>query len=1284
MGSTPDFVSGGGEMGALMRAFDFSKSALGPMTDWPHSLRAATSICINSRYPMFIAWGEHRSMLYNDAYITVLAGKHPWALGRPAHEVWEEIWDILGPHWESVFTDGQATWAEDLLLVMNRSGYDEETYFTFSYSPIRGEGGSVLGMFCACQETTEKVIGERRLKTLRELAAQAIMAKNSREAVDMSMKTCSGNPADIVFAMLYLLDADGCHASLAGTAGFGEKAPPGPFDIALDSKDHHHWPLQNVLQKGAIQVIDNLQERFTPLPDRYWNRPASQAILLPIQFSTHEKPMGVLVCGTSPVRQVDEGYRTFFEVAAGQVASTIANARAYQQERQRAEALAEIDRAKTAFFSNISHEFRTPLTLMLGPIEDLLSRAEAFSPADVEQFATAHRNALRLLKLVNTLLDFSRIEAGRVQAVFEPTDLSSLTIELASVFRAATERAGLSLKVDCAQLPGPVYVDRDMWEKVVLNLISNAFKFTLQGEIGITLQEVDGKAELRVRDTGVGIPDEDMPRIFDRFHRIQNVRSRTHEGSGIGLALVHELVKLHHGSVRAESRINEGSTFIVTVPLGKDHLPPDRIGAGHDLASSASGASSFVEEALQWLPVPSSDEDKDEDGDEHFKHELTFISPTPGEVDENRPWVIVADDNADMRQYLGRMLTGKYSVRAVPDGEAALAAARERRPDLILSDIMMPHLDGLGLVREIRADAALKTIPVILLSARAGEASRIEGLQHGADDYLEKPFSARELQVCVAAHLKIAHERNEAEQSLRESQNMLSEAQRIAGIGSWKCNLLTGEIQWSDQLYEIYGADPKTFVPSIDAFTSYIHPDDRQTLKEKIEQITATGKPVDFEFRIISGAGLTRILRSVGQVTSFDSAGNPLVIVGAHMDITERKHAEQKLQQLNENLERQVAERTELSEARAKQLQQLTVELIEAEENERQRIAGWLHDDLQQLLAGARLQVQSASLKADPAFVLKNVDRLLEEAINSSRRLSHELSPPVLHQFGLLASLKWLVQQVDELFGLKVDLAADDIKDIDDKSLKVLLFRAVQELLFNVVKHSGMKTASVRLSGAVHKISLTVMDQGRGFKPEALNTGKAKGGLGLASLKERVNALGGDFVINSAPGKGSRFALSFPVKPKQMMLFKQTADPQHRDVCLDPLSDSQNLRVLLADDHKVMRQGLVGLISGKPGIEVVGEASDGKEALELSRKLRPHLVLMDISMPRMDGIEATRLIKAEMPEVCVIGLSMFDDAEAEQKIRKAGAEDYVNKSESSAELLKTIYQFAGKGKTMEN
>ena len=373
----------------------------------------------------------------------------------------------------------------------------------------------------------------------------------------------------------------------------------------------------------------------------------------------------------------------------------------------------------------------------------------------------------RLLRLVNTLLDFSRIEAGRVRAVFQPTDLASFTADLASNFRSACERAGLRLLVDCPPLPEPVYVDRGMWEKIVLNLLSNAFKFTFEGEIAVTVRQTRGRVEIAVRDTGTGIPAAELSRLFERFHRIENAKGRTHEGSGIGLALVQELVKLHGGSIHAQSSLGQGSTFTVELLVGRSHLPAEQIGVHGAHVAKPDEAGLFVEEALRWLPGETADveQSRPEPSAVHATGAASFGNSSADKDD--RPRVLVADDNADMRQYVSRLLAEQYRVETVPDGEAALAAALRRPPDLILTDVMMPNLDGVGLMKAVRADSRTSAIPVIMLSARAGEESRVEGLEAGADDYLVKPFSARELLARVGAHLQINRMRRESEERER-------------------------------------------------------------------------------------------------------------------------------------------------------------------------------------------------------------------------------------------------------------------------------------------------------------------------------------------------------------------------------------------------------------------------------------------------------------------------------------------------------------------------------------
>jgi signal transduction histidine kinase len=749
-----DCLAGGGEMGERMRSLDWAATPLGPLDTWPQSLRSAVSICLGSRFPIVLYWGPRYVVLYNDAYAEILGKKHPWALGRLCQEVWSEIWDVIRPMLGGVVSTGEATWSEDQLLFLERHGYPEECYFSFSFSPVRGAGGEVDGIFTAVIENTGRVLGERRLRTLRELGTAA-EAKSAEESCRIVARTLAANRADVPFALLYLLDPGGAQASLAATVGLESGTPTSPETVEIGSDgEAAGWPLATVCRAGEPIVVGDLARELGPLPGGPWSESPRSAVVLPLAAPGHERPAGVLVAGVSPRRALDDEYRGFFGLVASHIASAIADARAYEAERRRAEALAELDRAKTAFFSNVSHEFRTPLTLMLGPLEDLLGGPDV--PRDVRQrLDLVQRNGIRLLKLVNALLDFSRIEAGRVEAVYEPTDLAAYTAELASVFRSAIERAGLGLHIHCPPLPAPVYVDRAMWEKIVLNLLSNAFKFTFQGEIAVALSHAADGARLEVRDTGIGIPAAELPHVFERFHRVRGARGRTHEGTGIGLALVQELVRLHAGTATVTSEPGRGTTFTVSIPAGAAHLPPDRIGIARTLASTSTGATSYVDEALRWLP--------DETPAEPFLPPVAPVTSAPG------AHVLLADDNADMREYVRRLLGRHWTVEAVADGEAALAAARVRTPDLVLTDVMMPGLDGFGLLRELRAEPRTRTVPVILLSARAGEESRVEGLDAGADDYLIKPFSARELVARVNAHLELARLRREAVAREREA-----------------------------------------------------------------------------------------------------------------------------------------------------------------------------------------------------------------------------------------------------------------------------------------------------------------------------------------------------------------------------------------------------------------------------------------------------------------------------------------------------------------------------------
>ena len=754
--------AGNSEMAMLMRSHDWSQTPLGAVESWPQSLRTIVPLVLNSRFPMVIWWGKQLVLLYNDAWLPILGTKHPKALGRPGQEVWSEIWDIIGVQLGGVLETAEATWSDDTLLLVDRYGYTEEAFFTYSYSPIFLETGEVGGAFTAVTETTRRVIGERRLKTLRELAASTGEAKSVEDICRIVSATLANNPFDIPFALLYLVEQDGTQARLVGTVRIDALEPAAPDLVDLTAAQSDRWKFAIVQKTGDAEIVDELIARFGMLSGGAWEEPSKEAIVLPIAMAGQKQLLaGFLVLGISPRLAFDDEYRGFFDLLASNIATALANAQAYETERKRAEALAELDRAKTTFFSNVSHEFRTPLTLMLAPLEDTIASLDGTIPLrEREQLLMVQRNGMRLLKLVNSLLDFSRIEADRVQAAYEPIDLATYTAELASSFRSLIERARMSLIVDCPPLPEAIYADLEMWEKIVLNLLSNAFKFTLSGTIAVRLKNVENNVKLTVSDTGVGIPSEELPHLFERFHRVKNSQGRSFEGSGIGLSLVQEIVKLHGGSIEVSSTFGQGSCFTVTIPTGTAHLPPDRIGASRTLASTALGAMPYIEEAQRWLPevTPPSPPQGGK------KEEATDALPPIGGARGGFPMpdILLADDNADMRDYIRRLLSGSYIVQTVADGVVALTAIENNPPDLVLSDVMMPGMDGFELLRSLRSNPATQDIPIILLSARAGEESRIEGLEAGADDYLIKPFSARELLARVEASLNLGRLRHEA------------------------------------------------------------------------------------------------------------------------------------------------------------------------------------------------------------------------------------------------------------------------------------------------------------------------------------------------------------------------------------------------------------------------------------------------------------------------------------------------------------------------------------------
>ncbi len=1141
-------ASGAGrdEMRARIESFPWETTPLGAMAQWPASLRTPVRILTTSRFAMWMGWGPELTFLYNDAYARdTLATKHPWALGRPASVVWAEIWADLAPRIRTVMESGEATWDEALRLFLERSGYPEETYHTFSYSPLAGDDGAVTGMLCVVTEETERVISERRLASLSALATSLATATTEAELLDRVTRAVGANLEDLPFTLLYLCDDECRRARLAASTGIdaGHAAAPavlplgeGPNDLTVA------WPAAELVAARAPIVVDALDTRFASLPTGAWDVAPRRAVLVPIAQRGEDRVAGVLVAALNPYRPFDATYAGFVDLVAGQLAASLANVRSYEAERRRAESLAALDRAKTQFFSNVSHEFRTPLTLMLGPAEDAVSDPDT-SAVNRERAAVVHRNALRLLKLVNTLLDFSRIEAGRVDARYEPLDLAALTAEVASAFRSAIERGGVRFVVDTPPLPSdtePVYVDRDMWEKIVLNLLSNAFKHTFEGDIRAAVRpSADGRhAELLVQDTGTGIPPEQLPRLFERFHRVPNARSRTHEGTGIGLAFVQELVRLHGGTIDVESAEGVGTTFTVRIPFGRAHLPAERVtSATGEWPSIAPQA--FTAEAMRWV------------GDEPGLGErgsgigaVDATEPRPP-IPGSSAHILVADDNADMRDYAGRLLRARgWRVTAVSDGHAALDAVRAEAPDVVLSDVMMPGLDGFGLLRALRADPATRTIPVMLLSARAGEDSKVEGLEAGADDYLEKPFSAQELVARVGAHVALARSRAEATRALTSARDLMRDVFAQAPVAICVMRGASHVFELANPSYEQL-AGRRDLVGR--AFAEAFPEVEAQGVIAVLDEVYRTGvpfvgrrMPVTFDRTGRGDVAQAYFHYMCYPLVDDDAAGGgggggavAGIIVVAH-EITDEVLAQQAADRARDEAE---------SANRAKG------DFLAAMSHELRTPLNAIGGYAELIELGVRGPVTEAQredlsrIQRSQRHLLTLINDILNFAKVEAGRVEYDLRAVPLA--ALVASALPIIEAQLEARGLRYASRVDDALVVwaDEEKLRQILLN----LLSNAAKFTeagGAITVDAARDDA-GAVLLSVTDTGVGIPAEKLGaifdpfvqahrdlTRPTEGtGLGLAISRDLARGMSGDLTVVSAEGAGSTFTVRLPLEP---------------------------------------------------------------------------------------------------------------------------------------------------------
>ncbi len=1258
--ATSDWLIADGEMGRLIRSKDWSQTPVGPPESWPQSLKTALGIMLHSRYQMFVWWGTELTYFYNDAYIPVLGKRHPWALGQAPRVVWPEIWDTIGPQAETVLNQGRATWNEQLELIMERNGYTEETFFTFSYSPIPDDTGRIAGVYCACSEETQRVLGERRLGILRHLASAAADSKSVEDTCEVAARTLEEHGRDASFALIYFINRPGGQARLLASCGVapGGELAPHWVELSEAARPTHFWPFMEALAGHAV-VVRNLESHG--LPGGRWPEPTNTAVVLPLARSGQEQqPAGFLIVGASPRREFEDQYHGFFELVAGSIASAISRARAYEEERSRAEALAEIDRAKTTFFSNVSHEFRTPLTLMLGPLEETLSDKQIpLVPEHRERLEMVHRNSLRLQKLVNTLLDFSRIEAGRIQAIYDPVDLPRLTMELASTFRSAVERAGMRLVVNCETLEEPVFVDRDMWEKIVLNLLSNAFKFTLEGEIEVALRRVGRTAQLTVRDTGTGISAEQLPHIFERFHRVEGTRARTHEGTGIGLALVQELVKLHGGTVAVRSVYGVGTTLTVTIPLGWTHLPADRLGGSSVLANASPASRHYGEEANRWVSDSSSE----------TAHQSKESSASSG----TRSRILLADDNADMRDYVRRLLSGRYDVEAVADGEAALDAIRRQPPDIALIDVMMPKIDGFQLLAALRSEADTRTLPVIMLSARAGEEARIEGLNAGADDYLIKPFSARELQARVAAHLETVRLRKEAEQTLRDSELRFRAMADTAPAMLWLTDAAGEYTFLSRGWYEFTGLTEIS--GPCGSWKDAIHPDDRE--QAELQFVTAASKhlPFSIDYRLRRSEGEYRWVIDSAR-PRFAASGELLGYIGSIIDITERKQYELALKEADRRKDEFLATLAhELRNPLAPILN--AVDILKAKGPPARELQ-WSQDIiarqvkhmarlLDDLLDVSRITMDKLELRPERI----DLETVIHNALEASR--------PLINQRG--QDLKVMLPpdpiylnadptRLPQVFSNLLDNAAKFTR----QGGQIWLTTEVVPSSRNGENGTGVPQTATPVSAPFRPdephVIVRVRDSGIGIPAEMLSrifemftqvartVERSYGGLGLGlTLVKRLAELHGGTVEARSDDSGSEFIVRLPVldSPSRPEDLVQRA---HRK---SGLAKARSRRVLVVDDNPDAVETLSILLQLRHNDVLT--AVDGLEAVEAAAAFQPDLILLDIGLPKLNGYEAARRIREQRQDqrVMIVAMTGWGQEEDKRKSKEAGFNQHLVK-----------------------
>ncbi|KAJ3174897.1 hypothetical protein HK101_010805 [Irineochytrium annulatum] len=1154
--------------------------------------------------------------------------------------------------------------------------------------PIKDETGQFTGCAIFFNDVTNQRAKARRMDCAVDLTRHLAGASSLEDIWQVAFKSISAKTLaeDVYRAVIYRHNPDDAKVLTRV-----------PFTDSTMSPERFAWlaatPERIELDAPAEVGVDDMAT-IAGIARAAWTQRSfqfrklagndhSHLVGLPLG-SSYNKVQGVLIVESAPTIVFDQPYQNFLRLLKHEIAMALVDISSLLEAKQRGEALAQLDKAKTTFFTAISHELRTPLTLMLGPLEDCLSSSH-LTPAMLTNIQLAYTNTIRILKLIHNLLDYSRIQNGRMTASFRRVaNASDLTRSLASVFRSAVEKLGIKYIVEVEDVSEDCYLDRQMWEHITFNLIGNAVKFTKHGYIRCRLYSTATHLHLDVDDSGIGIPAEELPRLFEMFHRVEQPLHHSFEGTGIGLALTEELIKMHGGTIRVESQLHTGSAFHVAIPLGFEHLPKDRVFhdapesdgfiaglpvggpavVGTDTGPQAPRAGSFnigkafAEEADRIA------RDATEKG--YADHSRVADGNSPGTVPAEAATILfVVDDNSDMRKYLANVLSTRWSVRSFENGSTALTEASHSPPDLIISDIMMPIMDGLELLRRLRLEERTREVPVILLSGRSGEEARVGGLEQGADDYLAKPFSMGELVARVATKLELSRKRTELERAVmvekNEKDNQARKYLRLATmspIGIVGTDM-TGGVTFANETFrrqfDMTEEELAELVGNTaDVATKCVAEEDCEMVFATLRKAIADATGYSIEYRVWQRYAKQTIWVQQRTVVEYDGEGKPIGHLHCLMDATSSKMLEE---EKVANLQREEAAQRKRADAAIEQRKQQEAFIDMICHEIRNPLNGIMNSN--HFVAEVINEIQQFYDKSGDPVLADILRRGLEctdaiklcaehqktQRVNMEAkqiRATVEVSPRFAGRHE-----EWFQGDPTRLSQILINLLTNAVKfteKVDVKTIRIVLDGVLIEDDPPAPPRAanrealGIEGDAAEEGLGTWKLAFSVIDSGIGmtegektklfqqFSQASCKTYTEYGGsgLGLFICKRLVELMGGSIDVESEKGKGSTFkfevlARNVPAPPRSLSERRLTGSS-------NPKVD-RPLRFLVVDDNEINRRVLV------KHLKTIGHAFEtacnGREAVEMvtARHYDLDMIFMDIEMPVMRGEEATRRIR---------------------------------------------------------